>query len=322
MAQARGINFIGTVHRESSYGVPLSTGQRFYARSFGLQSTQNLIDSEILSGRRSRVRPSRGNIDVAGDIVTEPHAESLVGLFEAALGAVDVDGSGPYEHTLTIGDLPSLTFEKDHGPQISGVGRYERFFGCKIGTLGLDFPVEGYPTINFGVRGQDSDLFSSPLDATPIDRDCLPFTVFDMSVLDEGGSAIAYVESCSINLDNGLDDSIFALRGGGKRRDLPDGFASISGQIVALFESPVLLEKAIDGTESSLKVTLSRGDGLGSSGNESMEFLVQQLLFERAGVPVDGPAGLRLTLPYRAYRTGDDNGLQIKIFNAFDDSGS
>jgi hypothetical protein len=321
MPQARGINFVGTMFEETEYGVePASPeGFKIYGTSFGLQSTQNLIDSEILNGERARSRPARGNIDVSGAFPTELAAEWMVPILKHALGSIDTTGSGPYEHVLTIGDLPiGLTFEKDHGPAISGSGRYERFYGCRVASMALEFPVEGYCTASFDIRGRDSALKSAAFDSDPLDAGHTSFFSTQVTSILEDGDAIATVQSATINLDNGLDDSIFGLGGGGKRRALPEGFASVTGELTALFEDAALLTKIIDGTSSSLKIVLSRGDGLGTAGNESMEFLVQNLDFERVGVPVPGPAGLTLTVPFRAYRVTTDAGLEITVKNMSD----
>jgi len=96
---------------------------------------------------------------------------------------------------------------------------------------------------------------------------------------------------------------------------LPEGFSTVSGTITALFESDALLTKAINGTESSLKIALSRGTGLGSAGNEYMELFVQQLQFERTSAPIEGPNGLLLTMPFQAYISGSTSALQAVVKN-------
>lgn len=321
MPQARGIDLVAALYEEATYGVDagLTVGKKMFLKSFGLRSAQNLIDSETLGGGRARFQPSKGNLDAAGDISAELAAEWMGPLFKHALGVVDTTGAGPYQHVFTIGNLPvGLTLEKDMGSAIAGVGRYERFNGCRVGSLALDFPVEGYASGTFTMKGRTSVLDDAPIDASLQDDGHTPFTTFDATVLEEGGVSIAYVQSARISLDNDLDDSVFVIGGQGLRRALPEGFAAVTGEITALFESAALLEKAIAGTETSLNIVLSRGTGDGSDGNEYMKFLVQQMKYERTSPPVEGPRGLLITLPFKAYRSDDgaDNGLEVTIKNA------
>ena len=318
MAQARGADTTIALFEESTYNTTPGTpdGQRLYITSSSLSRTQNRIDSNTLSADRSRTTPAAGNISVGGPINMELHAESMGTLLKHTLGANATTGVDPYVHTMTIGDLPvGLEIEHDYGGEITGSGRYELFTGVRVAGATFTFPAEGYCTASFDFMGATSALGSSPTDATLTDNGRTPFSAFQASIT-EGGVAIAYVQSAEIRLDNGLDGSSYVIGGAGIRREIPEGFATITGTITALFESAALLTKAVDGTSSSLKITLSRGDGLGSAGNESMSFEVQHLKFEPASVPIEGPAGLVLTLPFKGSKSGTDLGLEVIVKNA------
>ncbi len=315
MGQPFGSNLIVALYEETAYGQNPGTpsGKKLPVRSFGVKAAQGLDDNNTLG--RTRVKPGRGNVDVAGPIGTDLYPGAFSTLLKHALGQVSTSGAGPYTHTLTLGSLPvGLLLEKDHGSQIADASRYEYFNGCRIASLKLGFPQQGWPTADFAIKGAKQTLAASPLDATLDDLGHSPFHSFEASI-QEGGSACAIATSVDLNIDNGLDESVYAI-GSQNRRALHEGFATVSGTLTALFEDMALLNKAINGTESSLKITLSRGTGLGSSGNESMEFLVQQLLYERTSPPVEGPHGLLVTLPFKAYRVGANNGLQATIKNA------
>lgn len=318
MSQARGIDTIIGLYDESTYGVDPGApdAQKLYVKNFKVASKQNLIDSETLNGQRSRSRPTAGNIDLDGDFEVELAAESMGTLLKHTLGSNVTTGAGPYTHTIKIGNLPvGMVLEKDHGSTISGAGRYEKFNGSRIAKASFDFQNEGYINAAFSVKGRSSTLGSAPLDATYTDNGHTPFSIFE-GVLQEGGGTSAIVKAAKIDLDNDLDDSLYAIGGAGLRRALPEGFATISGEITALFEDAVLLNKAINGTQSSLKVTLSRGTGLGSAGNEFMEFTVTNLLYERSSPPIEGPKGILVTLGLKGFRVTTDNGFQIVIKNA------
>lgn len=318
MAQARGSQTTVAIYEESAYGQTPGTpaGKKLYINSCNLAASQNRLDSNTIGTSRARQQPAAGNIDAGGSIGLEIGAESLGTLLKHALGQNATTGTGPYTHTLTLGDLPAgLIVEKDYGANISGSGRYEYFNGCRVNSASFKFPSEGYVTANFDIKGAKSTLASSPLDATLDDAGHTSFSAFQAAIL-EGGSAIAVVTDAEIKIDNGLDAGVYVIGGAGVRSALPEGFATISGSITALFSDATLLTKSINGTASSLKITLSRGTGDGSAGNESIEFLVEQMLYERASPPIDGPAGLKITLPFKGYRSGANNGLKITLKNA------
>lgn len=318
MPQAKGSNAVVALIPETTYGTDPGApdGQRLYYTKASLSSTQNRMDSETITASRERVKPFSGNVNVSGSLDMEIGAESIGTLLKNALGTDTPSGAGPYTHVLTPSALPtSFILEKDFGSSISGSGRYEKLNGCRIGRASFGFPTEGACTASFQVTGAKSTLGASPLDATLTDSGHTTFSAFEAAI-QEGGGAIAVVTQASIELDNGLDESVYVLGGAGVRAALPEGFATVSGSITALFDSAALLNKAIAGTESSLKITLSRGTGLGSAGNESIEFFVQQLLFERASPSIEGPNGILITLPFKGYKSGASNALKITLKNA------
>ena len=322
MAQARGTQTAITLYEESTYATVPATpdGQKLYVTDFSLASQQNLIDSNTLRANRSRTQPIQGNIDVTGSIGFELHAESMGTILKHLMGGNATTGADPYVHTMTLDDLPvGLHLEKDHGASISGSGKFEVFAGCRIGGATFSFPAEGFCTASLDVMGANSTLGSATIDddATITDNGSTPFSSF-LGTIQEGGGAIAYVQSAEIRLDNGLDGSSYVIGGAGVRRALPEGFATVSGSVTALFESGALLAKAIAGTESSLLITLSRGTGAGSAGNEFMSFEIGQLLYERTSPAIDGPNGILLTLPFKGYSNtaGTDLGLELIVKNA------
>jgi hypothetical protein len=319
MAQAQGIDLVAAIYEESTYGVEPGSpaGKRLHLTRFGLEPSRNELESATLHPARAMPKPSAGNYNVAGDLVAEIGAEWAGTLLKHSIGPVTTSGAGPYSHEIKIGALPvGLTVERDHGAALAGSGRFERFNGCRVGSWEVNVPVEGYVLYTVSLVGRDSAPYSAALDASYDDPGHTPFTSFDVSLIEEGGSGIAYVESARIRCANNLDESLFALGGGGKRRALTAGKAPITGELVLLLESYALIQKARDRTPTSFQLTLSRGDGLGSAGNESIDFLVEQALLELRGTPVEGDAGIKVTLPFRAYRDGADNGLVATVKNA------
>ena len=318
MPQARGSQTTIAIYEESTYGADPGTpvGQKVYFTSCGVKASQSLLDSETLTGSRERSAPDQGNINVAGPLAQELSAQSIGTLLKHTMGTNATTGAGPYVHTMTLGDLPtSFVLEKDYGSNISGSGRYQRYNGCRINGAAMTFPQEGPCTVSFDIVGSKETADSSPLDASLDDNGHTTFFATAMS-LEEGGASIATVKESSLNIDNALDQDGYTVGQGGIRSELSEGFATISGSLTAVFDSTTLLNKAINGTETSLKVILSRGDGLGSAGNESIEVFAQQMMYERTSPEISGPGGILVQLSFKGYISGSTSALQITLKNA------
>lgn len=318
MTQATGSQSVFALFEETTFNTDPGTpdGQKLYLTNFGLAKSQNRIDSETLVGGRGTSEPFLGNVNVSGPISTEISAQSIGTIMKHAIGSNVTTGADPYTHTMTIGDLPtSLLFEVDYGPNISGSGRYIKYGGCRIASTDFEFPQEGACTATFNIIGAQATPASSPLDATLTDNGHTTFSAFSAAIL-EGGGSIAVVKQVSFTVDNQLDESSYVIGSGGVRTALPEGTARINGSLTAIFADATLMNKALGDTESSLQITLTRGDGLGSAGNESISFEVQQLKYEPTTPSVDGPRGVEITLPFIGYLSGSDLGVEVIVKNA------
>src|SRR3990167_4024699 len=113
MAQAQGSKARLVYEIESTFGrTPGGTAsKKMFFRNESLAEKIELISSESLRGNRNPLKPVRGIRDVSGSISFEM-APQVGTILRAALGANTTTGSGPYTHTMKIGDLPSLTVEK------------------------------------------------------------------------------------------------------------------------------------------------------------------------------------------------------------------
>lgn len=316
MAKVQGINVSFNIYDEDTYGQDPGTpdGQRAYLKSCGLKATQALEDDDTLTGSRDMTKPTRGNQDANGPCVMNIGAESIGKWLKHTLGQVATTGTDPYVHTITIGALPvGFMFEKDFGSKIAGTGRVEKFPGCRIGQATFDFPTSGKATASFDVMAAGSSLAAAALDATITDNGHTSFDVTSIAVLQEGGSDIGTVRSHKYVISNDLDVDDYRQGAGGVRGSLDEGQAMVSGELTVVFDSVALWQKAINSTETTLKTTLSRGDGLGSAGNESIEFSSGALVLERTSPEITGPKGILQTFNFKAYGA---SALQIILKNA------
>jgi hypothetical protein len=321
MTQATGANTVLGVFEETAYKtLPVTVdAKKLYVTKNGISYKQNLMDSAVLTNSRGKARPFLGNKDTSGSIDIELGAENSGILLKHLMGGVTDTGAGPYTHVYKIGTLPvGLGFETDYGAAIAGSGRFIVHHGVRISSANFTFPQEGAITASFSIVGSGKHTAGSATVDTAGGLTDTGHTTFSgfQAAIEEGGAAIATVKSASIEINNELETGTYVIGSAGERVSAASGMAMVSGSVTAIFSSAALMNKALAGTASSLKVTLTRGDGLGSAGNESMVFLVENLIYEPAIPTVDGPAGIEITLPFKAFKVSTDLGLTITVKNA------
>ncbi|MBD3609380.1 MAG: hypothetical protein HUJ30_02420 [Gammaproteobacteria bacterium] len=221
-----------------------------------------------------------------------------------------------YKNRFTFAKLPiGFTMEKDHGPEITGAGRYVRYNGCRINTMSFKLTTDG-TEVSVDVLGAKKAPYASALDATPTDYGHTSFEVGDISVLEENGTPLAEGADMSITINNSLDGGQYVLLGGGTRRSIPEGDAGVEVQYSALFEDLDLYNKMINGTDSKLKAAYAVGNGLGTVDNESIVFTLDPISYEEDDTAIEGPGGVVINPKAMAY----DGALIIDIFNTIDHS--
>jgi hypothetical protein len=128
--------------------------------------------------------------------------------------------------------------------------------------------------------------------------------------MEEGGSPIANIKSCSLTFSNNIDTSQYVIGSAGQVGALPAGVASVTGSITALFEDNSLLTKAENHTESDL-------DLIWTDGAHSLTLIVPELVYSPASPTVNGPAGVEATLNFQGYYAdhGDASILKATLVN-------
>jgi hypothetical protein len=299
MAQAQGTKGRLIIQKESVYGVdPAADAQKLYFESETLTKSLELIESNLIHGDRNATAPVRGNTDVGGSIITELGAYPGL-LFEGLLGSVATTGAGPYVHVIKVADtLPSYMIEKG----FTDIGKYFKYNGCKFNKLSMDINASGFMNITLDVMGAKETPADVTFDATATDLGKASFDGFSVSSIEEGGVPIANVRNIKgFTIDNSLDGDTYLVGGQGNRGSINDGIVKITGTLSCLFDSMTLYNKAINSTESSLKIKFTKGDGLGSAGNESLEIFVPELIYSVKTPAIAGPKGVLVELPFRAY---------------------
>ncbi|MCX5875309.1 MAG: phage tail tube protein [Deltaproteobacteria bacterium] len=215
-----------------------------------------------------------------------------------------------YTHTFKVGTcLPSFMAEKG----FPDIGQYFKYNGEKIGKMSLDISSSGPQKMSFDLMGAKETVGTTPF-ATPIDLGKASFDGLALGTIEEGGTAIAIVSAISgLSFENNLDGDTFLLAGGGTRGAINEGLVKVSATIKALFQDVVLYNKALNSTESSLRMVYNRGTGAGTVGNESIEFKLPELIYSVKTPVVDKPGGLWVELGIIAYYNDSTEASTLQV---------
>lgn len=317
MADARGSNSQVVMQKETTFNTDPVTPDvtKIYFITCGLRSVRPLLPSPTIQSNRNPSAPGQDVDDVSGPLQVELQAY-MAQLLEGVFGTVVTTGAGPYVHTFKVGSvLPSYLLEVGN----TDIAKYRKYTGVKVGRMNLTVSPKGLVTVDFDLVGAKEVAGTAPFDATPTDLGKTTFTGRAISTIEEGGAAIANVLSIDgLAFDNGLDSDGYYVGGGGYRGAIDESMVKVSGTLKAKFAATTLLDKALAGTESSLKIIWSLGDGLGSAGNESLELKVAELKYTYASPVVEGPNGVMVSLDFEGYyvNSSEATALQCILKNA------
>ena len=313
MPQAQGSNTKIIYDQEATYGTtpgaPASKVLPFISES--LSQTRALVRTMVMRGNRNLTKPTRNVKDVGGNIKTE--LDPYMGiLLKHLLGTNSDSGGGPnYTHTIKVAPLPvSLCIEK----QFTDLTTPEYFLynGCRIDKGSFAFKPDGYVDLSLDFKGQKETVAGSSFHASPTDLGHVPFETYELT-LKEGGSTIAYVADLKFDVSNNLDGSNYVLGGAGQRPALPAGKVAVTGTLTALFQDVTLYTKATALTETSIEAILTRGTGDGTAGNELLDILIPELVYEQKAPPIEGDKGILVELAFSAYYDNDANASSIMM---------
>ncbi len=297
---------------ETTYNVlpAAPDAELLYTQNHSIKPSASREQDPTLSGYRGQQRGTLGRVEVAGSVTVSVAPQSLAFLLKHLIGMPVTTGAspGPYTHTFGLPSVlpPGISFEVDYGPAISTPGRYVRYHGCRISQGRFQFQTQGTPSATFDVVGARADATATEsFDLTPTDPGHAAFAVADMSLVVDGGDTLACLESLDLTWSNDLDTDLWCINNGGQRHDLPEGFAIVTGNLVSQFDTPALLNKALNDQDIALAITLKRGTGDGSEGNESLVWNIPLGTLDQTAPEVSGPRGLKAPFNFIAHRAAN-----------------
>lgn len=325
MSQVSGANVKFAGWTESAYNTTPGTpvGNLLYVHNFALKLDEARDQDPTISGYRGEQRPVPGRRDVSGNVTVTPAPESIGFWLKHAIGTPVTTGAGPYVHTFTVASsgataLPAgMGFEVDFSSRISTPGRFLVYSGCRIAKSTFNFPVSGVPTVTFELKGANMDADNSAtLDGTLTDNGHTGWGVKNITLVFDDGALSVCAESLSVTIDNDLDDSQFCIGNSGVRHALPEGFSRWSGAMTSWFDTAALMNKALADTNLKAVVALTRGDGLGTLGNESLTLTIPVAVLVPTSPAIEGPKGLKLVANFSAFREATELACTAVLKNA------
>ena len=274
-----------------AFGTAAAAGYILPLNSFNVRSNRALNRAGTLSSDRNPLEPFAGNLSVGGNIVVPVDSVAMAHWLIAIFGLPSTTGAGPYVHEFKIpSEQRSITLET--GFADLATDKFQRFVGCKINSFAVTVGGDGELVATLGVIGKSDSMEAATFHAGSAVT-MARVNNFQAALL-EGGSSLANATEVSINIDLPIDP-YYVIGGAGSVGSLAEQKVGVSGNIKTLFESDALLAKALAGTESALKLTVT------GSASSVFELEVQELLYERNSIAVPTAAGLLVDLNFQGY---------------------
>jgi hypothetical protein len=264
-----------------------------------------------ISGSREMTAPVKGRSEASGDMAfrLNPFDHNLI--WKAALGDPVDAGSDPYTHTYTVSSVIP-TFSMEVG--FTDISEFWLGTGMTLGTLSCTVRDSGFVEMASTWMGKGGAMTGASFDSAPSSDSDMPFDLTDVNILlEEGGSTLATATEVVFEINNNLDGDNYVIANEGQRGSVPTGRCAISGTLTAFFADSSLYDTAVAGTESKIVITLQRGDGLGSTGNESCVITIPEIRYEVQTPQVSDEGGIDIVLPFMAYFDDAAEGSAIEV---------
>lgn len=284
---------------ESSFGVtpssPSMTSLPYNSHSLNL-SKQRVQGNEIQTDRMPRV-DRHGNRQVGGDIVVDLRPGDFDDLIESAFFST-FDSSG----VITIGTSQQFLTIEDSANDIT---QYRQFVGCGVSTMSVSIAPNQMVTTTFSIVGKDLTQTATPLDATPsASSGNQPFDSYSGSISD-GGSSLAIVTAIDFSISNSLAPTFVV--GSASTPQLEFGRAVVEGTVSAYYEDATLINKFLNETTSNIEVVVDD-----PTSGSSYTFLIPEVKYNGADVPVANPQSRIITLPFVGiYDSGESTNIKL-----------
>ena len=281
---------------ESTFGTtPAGNFQNLPFTSHSLNMTKDRVEgTDIQADRMSRV-DRHGNRTVAGDIQADLRDTDFDDLIEGAMMSTWAT------NVIKIGTTPKYFSIEDYAADID---QSRLFSGCSVNTLSVALAPNAMVAGTFGLVGKNMAI-SATEKTQDAATDASPFDAYSGD-LEIGGTTSAIVTAMDFTLTNGVAPTFVV--GDDSAPSLEVGNAVIEGSLSVYFEDEAMINRFINETETSLKVTV--GDNAGTP--NTLEFFFPRCKINSADVGVDGPTSRMIAMSFVALRD-DTEATSLRI---------
>jgi hypothetical protein len=278
---------------EVTYGVTPATPAFNVIRHNGatLALAQTAHKSEELRADRQIADFQMGQKQTGGDISFELSYGSFDAFLEAAL-------CGDWTSNVLKGGTVRKSFSilRKLGAVADNDKPYQLFTGCEVSKMALTIPTDGRVTGSFSILGKDlSVATAAPTGSTFVAANTKPFMQAKAGKIYEGGALVGYFTEANFTVENGLSPRNAIGDAGTAIENASIGTQNVTGQVTAYFKNATLLEKFLNGTQSTLKYELPD-----SAGNK-YEILFPKILYTGGQTDTNGQSGdIMIPLPFQA----------------------
>lgn len=245
---------------ESTWGTtPASALKNFRATGFNLKRNQATVVSEEIRSDSQITDIARVGQQVEGEVPFEASYGTIDDLIEGACRsdwAVDTGLSGTESGTDLLQNgttSKSYTLEAEY----ADITQFQSFTGCRVNSFNLSIRPGQVITGSFGFMGKANALAGTTVgtgSATAATTTKIFNAVDHVSAVSEGGSSIEIV-GLDLSIANNLRPQ--AIVGQLALDGIGYGDFNLTGTLEAYFENATLLNKFLNFTASSLRVTLT-----------------------------------------------------------------
>jgi hypothetical protein len=298
----------GTAHsvkKEAVWGTPVTPTEKLEVISSSLNSNVPTAPRPVLFANASGMPRKHHQLrnETGGPAVYPMKFSGLGYILEAIFGAVATTGTGPYDHTYTLGDqasLPSLTIEEILG---TSAGAYT-YAGMKVNRAEFSWTAGDIGRINVDYIGEDETGPAPPTSLT-----------IDAGNVIEGwrGGSLGWnsdtycLNSLSITIDNGLE-----------RRDKICGLTTKEPQPTRQRSVMVRLSLDVDDALRTAQLANTQGNAtitFTGTGNEALAIVIQNAYLASTSDPKTSHGTIEMTVEMMAEDDDTDAGLEFVITN-------
>ena len=290
-----GLGIVTEVTRGTTPGTPALIDLPYKTHSLDLQ--KEAVESEDIYSDRMPRHFRHGNRSVGGTIEVDLRKGSYDALLESALM------STWQTNVLSVGITPKAFSIEDAARDI---GRYRMFRGCVVNSMTVRIAPNQMVAASFEMVGTNMatpTTTSADASWTP-DTGFEPFDAYSGAIL-EAGSPAGIVTSLEFTVANDVEN-VFGIGDDGAQ-GLDYGLARVTGTATFRYQNDTVMNKFLNETMSSLSVTVDD-----PTGANPYTFLFPSVKFNGASVPVSGPKGRMLTVPFVSlFNEASNTNLQI-----------